>query len=99
MPYFVLAIVGVLIEVAATIVGRVLIALGLGYVTYTGIDTSLAWASSQFLSGMSGLPAAAVGLANTLKIGVCTSMLLSAITVRLTLSGLTSGSIKRLVQK
>lgn len=99
MPLFVAALWGALLSMVGTLVGRVLVSLGIGYVTYTGIDSAITWSKSVFLSGMSGLPAAAVGIAGTMKIGVCVSMLLSALTARLVLAGLTSGSIKRMVQK
>ncbi len=100
MPLFVAALWGALIQVAGTLVGRVLLSLGIGYVTFTAVDTSIIWAKDQFLSGLAGLPADAVGLASTMKVGVCVSMILSAITARLVLQGLTSGgSITRMVQK
>jgi len=99
MPLIVAAIWGAFISMLGTLVGRVLVSLGIGYVTYTGIDTALTWAKSAFLSGLSGLPADALGLAGTLKVGVCVSMLLSAVLARLVLAGLTGGSLKRMVQK
>lgn len=99
MPLFLASLWGGLISVAGTLVGRVLISLGIGYVTFTGVDASLDWAKAEFLAGLSGAPAAAVGLAGVLKVGQCVSMLLSALTARLVLAGLTSGSITRMVVK
>ena len=100
MPLLVAAIWGALIQIAGTLVGKVLVSLGIGYVTYSGIDTSLAWAKGQFLAGMSGLPAAAVQLAGLMNVGECVSMLLSAVAARMVLAGLTAGgTVKRLVVK
>ena len=99
MPIFLAALLGGLISAAGTLVGRVLVSLGIGYVAFQGIDASMIWAKAQFLAGMSGLPAAAVGLAGTMKVGVCVSMLLSALAARLTLMGLTSGTLKKMVVK
>lgn len=99
MPLIIAALWGTLLQIAGTLVGKVLISLGIGYVTYTGVDTAVTWARDAFLAGMSGLPAAAVGMASTLKVGVCVSMLLSAVTARLVLKGLTGGSVKRMVTK
>ena len=99
MPIFIAALWGALIQAAGTLVGKVLLSLGIGYVSYTGITALTGWAQTQFLTGISGLPASAVGMAHTLKVGVCVSMLLSAVVARLTLSGLTSGSIKKMVVK
>ena len=99
MPLFLAALWGALIQVAGTLVGKVLLSLGIGYLTFTGVDASLAWAKAQFLAGLSGLPASAVGLASTMKVGVCVSMLLSAVTARLALAGVTSGTIKKMALK
>lgn len=95
MPLFIAAIWGALIPMLGSMVGRVLVSLGIGYVSYTGIDTGMEWVKTTFVSGMSGLPAAAIGMAVTLKIGVCVSMLLSALTARLVMQGLTNGAMKR----
>jgi Protein of unknown function (DUF2523) len=92
-------IVGALIQVAGTIVGKVLLSLGIGYVTFTGVDASLSWVRAEFLSGVSGLPALGLQIAGLLKVGVCVSMLTSALTTRLLLQGLTSGTLKRMVVK
>ncbi|TMI98611.1 MAG: DUF2523 domain-containing protein [Alphaproteobacteria bacterium] len=99
MPFFLAALIGALVEAAGTLVGKVLISLCIGYVTYTGIDSSIDWARDEFLSARGGLPAAAVQLAGLLKVGVCLSMLLSAVTARLTLMGLKSGVMTRMVVK
>ena len=96
---FIAALIGALIQAAGSLVGQVLIALGIGYVTFTGVDASLEWAKSAVVSGVQGLPASAVQVAGLLKVGVCISMLTSAVTARLTLMGLTSGTVKRMVQK
>jgi ABC-type phosphate transport system permease subunit len=99
MPLFIAALLGGLVQAAGTLVGKVLLSLGIGYVTYSGVDTSIAWVQGQFLTGLSGLPAVTVGLLGILKVGVIVSMLTSAITARLVLKGLTSGSITRMVQR
>ncbi len=100
MPIFIAALLGGFSAAMGTLVGRVLLSLGIGYVSFTGVDVAITWAKNQFLSGMSGLPADAIGIANTMKLGVCVSMLLAALTTRLVLSGLTSaGAITRMVQK
>jgi hypothetical protein len=93
------ALLGGLVSVAGTLVGKVLLSLGIGFAVYTGVDTSIAWASSTFVSGMSGIPLIAYKVAGLLKVGVCVSMMTSALTTRLVMGGLTSGSITKMVQK
>jgi hypothetical protein len=99
MPLFIAALWGALIEIAGTLVGKVLVSLGIGYAVYSGVDTSITWAKSYLLSSLQGLPADAIGIASTLKVGVFISMVFSAFVVRMTLQGLAGGSVKRMVQK
>jgi len=99
MQALVAFIIGGLVQAAGTIVGKVLLSLGLGYAVYSGVDTSLAWAKAQFLAGLTGVPALAVNVAGLLKVGVCVSLMISALTTRLVMGGLSSGSIKRMVTK
>lgn len=99
MPVFLAALGGVLINVAATIAGRVLIALGIGVVTFTGLSGSMTWLKTQALSSLSGLPADAVALIAYLQVGTCINIIVSAIAVRATLQGLTGDTVKKWVLK
>jgi len=100
MPLIIAALWGALLSLVGTLVGRVLVSLGIGYVTYSGINASIAWAKAAFLAGLTGLPAAAVGLAGVMQVGTCVSMLLSAVTARMVLAGMSSaGGVKKMVVK
>jgi hypothetical protein len=99
MPLIIAALWGALLSMVGTLVGRVLVSLGIGFATFTGVNSTLDWAKAEFLARMSGAPVAVVQMAGTMKIGVCVSMLLSAVLARLVIGGLTSGSITRMVQK
>jgi len=99
VPLFAAAIVGALIQIAGTLVGKVLLSLGIGYVTYTGVDTGISWAKAQVVANMSGLPADALQIVGVLKVGTAISILSSALVARALLAGLTSGSFKRMVIK
>jgi hypothetical protein len=99
MPVVIAWILGGLVQVAGTIVGKVLLSMGIGFVAYSGVDASFEWATAQFTSGMSGMPAIGLQIAGLLKVGVCVSMLVSALTVRLVMSGLTGGTLKAMVVK
>lgn len=100
MPVFIAALLGGLVQAAGTLVGRILISLGITYVTFTGVHASIGWVTGYFLDQLQSLPPHVVQLAGTLKIGVCISILTSAVAARLLLSGLTaSGSITKMVQQ
>lgn len=99
MPLWVASIIGGLVSAAGTLVGKVLISLGFGYVVFSGVDTSIEWARDFAVAQFSGLDARTVQVAGMLKIGVAISILTSAITTRLLLNGLTNGTITRLVTK
>ena len=68
MPLFIAAFLGALSSVAGSLVGRVLISLGLGYATFTGINTLLAAAQGSVVSGLNGLPADAVVLLGRMRV-------------------------------
>lgn len=97
MPAFIAALMGALINIAGTLVGRVLIALGMSVVTFTGVSSTLDWAKGNAVSAMSSLPVEVVGMLSTMGVGEFLSIILSAITARLLLQGLTDGSIKKWV--
>jgi hypothetical protein len=99
MPIFIAALIGALVEVAGTLVGKVLVSLGIGLAVYTGVDASITWAKDMALANISSLPSDAVGILSTMKVGVFISMISSAFVVRMTMQGLTSGAVKRMVQK
>lgn len=99
MPAFVLALLGGLVSIASSIAGRILVSLGVGFVSFTGISATLDWLKGQVISNMGALPQVAVEVMGLMKADVCVSILFSAVAARLLLNGLTSGSLKRMVFK
>nr|WP_316644047.1 DUF2523 domain-containing protein [uncultured Roseateles sp.] len=99
MPLFIAALLGGLVSAAGTLVGKVLISLGIGYVVYTGVDFSLEWIKLMINASFAGLPPQTMQIMSTLKLGSFAAVLFSALAARLVLDGLTGGSIKRMVQK
>lgn len=97
MPAIVAALLGGLISITKTLVGRVLVALGIGAVTYSGITTALDYAKSQALSALSAGPAELAQLLGFLGVGEFISIISSALLARLVLTGLSSGALKRFV--
>lgn len=97
MPVFIAAIGGMLINIVSTLAGRVLIALGIGVVTFTGVNTSLTWLKGQAIASITSLPPEVFGMLSMMKVGVAISIVTSAITARLILNGLSGDSFKRWV--
>ncbi|MFI8616131.1 DUF2523 domain-containing protein [Acidovorax sp. NPDC077693] len=97
MPAFVAMLMGALINIAGTLVGRVLIALGLSVVTFTGLSSTLDWAKNNVASSFGSMPSEVVGMLSMLGVGEFLSIILSAITARMLLQGLTDGSLKKWV--
>lgn len=99
MPVFLAALGGVLINLVGTLAGRVLIALGIGVVTYTGMSTTLDWLKTQALTSIQSLPPEVVGLLGLLQVGTCISIVTSAMAVRAVINGISGDSFKRWVLK
>lgn len=100
MPMFVAALLGGLIQIAATLAGRVLLSLGFMAVTYTGLSVTLDWLKAQALTAIHGLPAEVVAMLAYMKVGVAISIIVSAILARMVLDGLSSGgAISKLVKR
>jgi hypothetical protein len=99
IPLLVPALVGGLITAAGTLVGRVLISLGIGYVAYSGIDTMLESAKADVFARIAGQGSTVVQLAGVLQIGTCINIICSAYLARLLVSGLTNGKLTSMVMK
>lgn len=96
MPIFIAALLGGLVSVAGSLVGRILISLGIGYVTYTGVSVALGAISSEIQGYFTGAPSTVVAMLGMFKADVCVSIITSAIVARLTLNGLTSGALTKM---
>lgn len=99
MPVFVAMLLTGLVQAAASMAGRVLIALGVGFATYTGVDALVTSVQSDVWSALGSVSGTVQGVFGLLRLGACVNVLLSAYTIRLTLAGLQSGAVKRWVLK
>lgn len=99
MPLLVAALIGGLIQALGTIVGRVLVSLGVGFVAYQGITATLDYIKDTIETNLSGLPAKLVQIASVTQLDTAVSIVFSAILVRLLIKGLTGGAMKRMVLK
>jgi hypothetical protein len=78
------------------IVAKTLVTLGIGYVSYTGLDALITLNEGQILTLLQTLPPTAVQLLGVLKVGTCLRIVFSALMMRATLFGLNEGVIKRM---
>lgn len=99
MPYLVGALLSGLIQIVGTLVGRVLVALGLGLVTYSGISASLNYLKASAVSAALGLGPDVVGMLSILKVGVSINVIFSAMLARLIIQGLQGDAVKKWVTK
>lgn len=100
MPAFLIpAIAGALIAVVHSLVGRVLIALTLGVVVYTGLSSGLAYFSATMTAAASSGGAALAGMLGVLKLDVCMSIFTAAALAKLAIAGASSGTVKRFALK
>ena len=99
MPVFIAAIGGMLINLVGTLVGRVLIALGISVVTYTGISATLDFLKAQAIGAFAGLPPEVFGLLGILRVGQCISIVTSAIAAKMVIDGVTGDTFKKWVHK
>lgn len=99
MPAFLWALGSLLVRLTGSIAGRALIALGIGVVTYTGMNTSLTWLKTQAVSSIQSLPTEVLGMLSTMKVGQCISIVTSAMVARMVVNGVQSDTFKRWVIK
>lgn len=93
------ALIGALLAFAASLVGRVMIALGLGFVEYQGVNYLLQEALQYIAGGVTDFGASPLALwAGFLKIDIHFSIAVSAISVKILLSTWVTGA-KTIVAK
>ena len=96
MPIFLLALLGGLGQIAASLVGRVLVALSIGYVTYKGLDILLTLFQDKIFSYLLSSGYGEINAAlNMLNIGKCVNVTFSAIVARNALDGLTAAGFTK----
>lgn len=89
-------VIGGLISSMGTFVGRILASLGMGYITFQGVDMTLTWIRNGIASGMSGLPSDVLAILSAFKAGEGVAVLLSALAIRMTIDGMTSDRFRKL---
>ena len=90
---------GGLVDLVGTLVGRVLVSLALGYVAFSGVDASITAAKIALLGNIHAMGGQSVQVLSILHVGTLISAAFSGLLTRLSIQGMQSGVIKKLVQK
>ena len=98
MP-IVMALLGGLMSICGSLVGRVLLALGIGYVTYSGFDVGINWLLAQIKSNVSAMPAQIVAFLAFLWVDKAIAMVFSAYSAAMVVKIGTSGKLTKMVLK
>lgn len=99
MHLFIAALLGGLVQIAGTLVGRVLLSLGIGFVVYSGVDAALDTVKAlafDKLGTVASFGPTLVELVGVLQVGTCLNIVFSAYAARLVLAGVTGGALKRM---
>lgn len=99
MPVFLAALLGGLVSAAGSIAGRVLISLGIGYVTYQGLSTVMDYMKNLVWSNLGSLAGDILQLVSVLEVDTAINIMFSAVAARLVIRGLTGGAITKMVIK
>jgi len=79
MPWIIAVSIGLLAKGLESLIGRVIIALGVGVVTATGIDLALSAMKAQTVTALTGIPSQWAQLLGLADIDICASMLMGAV--------------------
>jgi hypothetical protein len=94
MAALVRVLIGALMGAVGSWVGRVLLSLGIGYVTYKGVDVATGFLLDQIKSGFAGLPADVASFFAFVWLDKAIGMVFSTWTACTAASGLASGLTK-----
>jgi hypothetical protein len=99
MPALLWSLGGLLLNLTASVAGRALLALGMGYVTYKGFDTGVSWLLQQIKDNINGLPVEIIQFLAFLWVDKAIGMIFSAYTAASVIRMAGGTSITKLVTK
>lgn len=99
MPPFIVAWLLALGPIFTNAIARVLLAFGVGFAVFSGVEVALDQVKSVALSSYGGLPGNVVMMLGLLRVDQAFNLVLSAVSVRFILEGLTGGGLRKLVFK
>ena len=99
MQFIVAAILGGLLQIATSLVGRVLLALGIGFVTYSGFQVGIDWLLNEIKANMSALPSEVVSFLAWVWMDKAISMVFAAYAAAAGIKMAGGSTITKLVHK
>jgi hypothetical protein len=92
------ALVGALAMAMASLIGRALLALGISYITFTGMDVLLSGLNDSINSNLGSLPGELISWLGILQVQTSISILASALAIRMSFKAI-GGAMKKMVRK
>lgn len=99
MYAFLAPLLGGFLAITGSMVGRVLLALGLSYITYSGFDLAINWLFTDIKNNINSMPAEVASLLGFLWVDKALSMIFGAYMVALGIKMAGGTGITKLVQK
>jgi hypothetical protein len=99
MQFVIAALLGGLAMSASSLVGRVLLALGLSYVTYSGFDLAVTWLLNEIKANFSGMPVDVIQFLAWLWVDKAIGMLFAAYAASIAIKAAGSTTITKMVRK
>ena len=100
MPGIISVLLGGLIQIVGSLVGRVIVALGFGFVEYVGVSALIDQIKLDAQGYINTVGASSLAAwAGFFRIDVHLSIIISAVGVKVLLSALTGDKVRRLVQR
>lgn len=97
MPLLAGAIIGALIQVLTSLVGRILVALAITYTSYSGVTMMVDYLKQIFVQNAVNSGAVGLGVLHTFQLDGAFGLIVGAAVAKLTLRGLTAaGSITKM---
>lgn len=99
MPIWLFPFFGFLGQVMGSLVGRVLLALSISFVTFTGMAVGVDWMLEEVRSNYQNLPSDVLNFLSYMWVDKAITMVFSAFTAALALKTAGAGTIKKMVTK
>lgn len=99
MQFLVAGLIGGFLQVAGSMVGRVLLALGISFVVYSGIDLAMTYLVDNIKSNMSAMPVDILNFLAWLWVDKALSLMFSAYTAAAALKMAGGTTLTKMVTK